>query len=134
MRRRDFLGATAAAAVPVWAAPNLGSRVCLFTDHLAGFSYVEVARMLKDLGVTGPDLTVRKGGLVSPEQAAVQLPKALATFREQGLTIPMITTAITSAGDPYTEVVLQAAAKAGIRYYKLGYNRYADVAKWQETI
>jgi len=134
MRRRDFLGAAAAAAVPAAAAPDMGSRICLFTDHVAGFSNLEVARMLKDLGVTGPDLTVRKGGLVSPAQAATELPKALATYREQGLTIPMITTGITSAGDPDTEVVLEAAAKAGIRYYKLGYNRYADVAKWQETI
>jgi hypothetical protein len=56
LRRRDFL-ILSAAAPAIAAAPNLSSRICLFTDHLAGFSYGEVARMLKDLGVSGPDLT-----------------------------------------------------------------------------
>ena len=71
--------------------------ICLFTDHLGGFSYLEVARMLKELGVAGPDLTVRRGGIVAPEQSPVELPKAAAVLREHGLGIPMITTAITAA-------------------------------------
>ncbi|MEX2260938.1 MAG: TIM barrel protein [Bryobacteraceae bacterium] len=133
MRRRDFLAL--AAATPAAAAPlDLSSRVCLFTDHLAGFSYDEVARMLKDLGVSGPDLTVRRGGLVRPDQVASELPKAQAAFAERGLSIPMITTEITSASDANALPVLEAAAKAKIPHYKLGYTRYTDLSRWRETI
>lgn len=110
------------------------SQICLFTDHLGGFSYLEVARMLKDLGVAGPDLTVRRGGIVPPEQAATELPKALATLQEHGLSIPMITTGITSAADPGARTLLETAAKIGIRNYKLGYYRYEDLARYRETI
>src|SRR5438105_8874820 len=81
MDRRQFLaGGLAFASGSAAAAPSLASRVCLFTDHLAGFSYEEVARMLKQLGVAGPDLTVRRGGLVDPDKVTEELPKAMAAF------------------------------------------------------
>lgn len=124
----------AAAAAPAESGGSLGSRVCLFTDHLAGFSYEEVARMLKDLGVSGPDLTVRRGGLVAPERAAEELTKAVAAFRERSLSVPMITTTITSAQDPLARGVMEAASKLGIRYYKLGYFAYKEMSRWRETI
>jgi sugar phosphate isomerase/epimerase len=90
--------------------------------------------MLKDLGVSGPDLTVRPGGLVPPERAAEELPKAVAAFRQQSLAVPMITTAVLSAQDPVSRGVLQVAAQAGIRYYKPGYFRYDDLARYDHTI
>ena len=133
MRRREFL-ALAAATPAAAAVPDLSSRICLFTDHLAGFSYEEVARMLKDLGVTGPDLTVRRRGLVAPEKVAAELPKAQAAFAKHNLSIPMITTEITSVSDPDALAVLETAAKSKITYYKLGYSRYGDLARWRETI
>ncbi len=132
LSRRTMLTMAAGAAV---AAPaDLSSRVCLFTDHLAAFSYQEVGRMLKELGVTGPDLTVRKGGLVQPASVATDLPRAVQTFKEFSLTVPMMTTAITSAEDPLARDVLETAAKLGIRYYKPGYFHYKDLAHWRETI
>ncbi len=90
--------------------------------------------MLKDLGVSGPDLTVRRKGLVPPDQVATELPKAHAAFAERGMSIPMITTEITSASDPNAMAVLEAAAKVKIRHYKLGYSRYGDLNHWSETI
>jgi L-ribulose-5-phosphate 3-epimerase len=133
VRRRDFL--VLAAAAPAAAAPtDLSSRICLFTDHLAGFSYEEVARMLKELSVTGPDLTLRRGGLVAPERVAEELPKAHAALAEKGLSIPLITTTIASVSDPNALSVLETAAKLNIRHYKLGYTRYDDLSRWQETI
>lgn len=133
--RRAFVAASAAAAAGSAAdSANLASRVCLFTDHLAGFSYLEVARMLKDLGVSGPDLTVRRGGLVPPDRVAEELPKAVQTFREHSLGVPMITTTVTSAQDPLARSVLETASKLGIRYYKPGYFAYKDLARWRETI
>lgn len=89
--------------------------------------------MLAELKIAGPDLTVRRGGLVPPDRVTEELPKAAAIFRDHGLSIPMITTSITSA-DETARSVLTAASKAGVRYYKLGYFAYKDLARWQETI
>src|SRR5262245_42520657 len=95
MQRRDFLKsvviaagaggtgvravqpAAATAEAPQPAAP-LDQRICLFTDHVDdfGYSYTDVAAMLSPLGIAGPDLTVRSGGLVPPERVADELPKA----------------------------------------------------------
>ena len=38
--------------------------------------------------------------------------------------VPMITTGITCADDPYAEAIFERAADAGVRYLKLGYWRY----------
>lgn len=133
MTRRAFLGS----ALPVVSvAQNMpqAPQVCLFTDHLAGFAYKEVAVMLREIGVIGPDLTVRPGGLVNPQRVTVELPKAAAVFRDHGLTIPMITTAITSAKDPSSRAILSSASKLGIKFYKLGYYDYQDTAKWRESL
>lgn len=136
MTRRDLLGAGAASLLAADAQPaaDLGSRICVFTDHLAGIPYAEVARMFREVGVSGPDLTVRPGGLVLPERVEDDLPRAAAAFREQGLTIPMITTAIRSADDPIGRKVLTTASKLGIRYYRPGYYPYKDLARYRETI
>lgn len=120
-----------AAAAPANA--SLESRICLFTDHLGGFEYREVAKMLAELKVSGPDLTLRGGGLVKPERVNEDLPKAAAIFKDHGLSIPMITTAITTA-DATARSVLSAATRAGIGFYKLGYYHYKDLDRWQETL
>lgn len=136
MQRRDLLriGAGALmAAAPAAAAGSLESRICLFTDHLGGFEYLDVARMLSELKVTGPDLTVRGGGLVKPDRVLEDLPKAARIFKDHGLTIPMITTNVTTA-DAGARTLLSTAAKAGVKYYKVGYYPYKDLDRWKETI
>jgi len=142
MNRRDLLKAAAAAPLfcagpPAAAAPgpNLLERLCLFTDHLddSGYSYEEVARMLKQLGISGPDLTVRSGGLVAPEKVSEDLPRAVKACRDQGLTVPMISTNLRSATDNAAET-LRLAGKLGIRYYKLGYYEYEDASRWPERL
>ena len=135
MTRRDLLGYGAAGLAAAHAqAAALESRICVFTDHLAGFPYPDVARMLREAGVTGPDLTVRPGGLVLPERVEEDLPRAMDAFRKEGLTIPMITTAVRSADDPVGRKVLTTASKLGIGYYRPGYYAYKDLSKYQSTI
>ncbi|MEX2140333.1 MAG: TIM barrel protein [Pirellulales bacterium] len=111
-------------------------RICLFTDHLDdfGYSYSDVAGMLRQLKIDGPDLTVRPGGLVLPERVTEDLPKAVAAFHDEGLNVPMISTGLTSAEDPAAAKTFAAAGKLGIGYFKLGYYRYDDVAKWRAQL
>jgi L-ribulose-5-phosphate 3-epimerase len=134
MDRRHFLALGAGAAASLRAAQDLSSRICIFTDHLGGFDYIDVAKMFRELGVQGPDLTVRRGGLVLPDRVTEDLPRAASVFKDHGLTIPMITTDINSARDPKTRAVLSTAARVGVRYYKLGYFHYADMSKWHDSI
>lgn len=150
MNRRDWLQSAcmlstgALAGQARWASAEdrkpdirpIAERLALFTDHLDdyGYSYVEVAKMLEPLNIAGPDLTVRGGGVVSPERAAEELPKALAAFRDQGMSIPMISTSLTSADDPTARPILSAMAKCGIGYFKLGYLHYHDPAHWEDEI
>lgn len=118
--------------------PNrpLIERIALFTDHLDdfGYSYADVAGMLRPLGIAGPDLTVRSGGLVPPERVADELPKAAAAFRDQGLTIPMISTSLTGAGDAAARPILSTMAQCGIGYFKLGYLHYHDSTNWEADV
>lgn len=152
MQRRDLLiAATASAAVGLLSGSErrsqgeeptqlkikpIGERICLFTDHLddSGFSYAEVASMLAPLKIVGPDLTVRGGGVVPPEKVAEELPKAYAAFRDQGMSIPMLTTNLTSARDPAAEPMVTTMAKLGIGYFKLGYYHYHELRHWEGEI
>lgn len=112
------------------------ARICLFTDLVDdfGYSHGEVARMLKQLEIAGPDLTVRQGGLIQPENAAAELPRMADVCREHGLTIAMLTTGITTAEDPTSQAILKTMSQLGIRFYKLGYYRYRDLANWQPEL
>lgn len=154
MRRRDFLRMGAASVCAGMAAARFGweslagtepnsvaapatlpvrERICLFTDHLDdfGYSYADVASMIEPIGIAGPDLTVRGGGLVAPDRVVDELPKAAAAFRDRGMSIPMITSTLTKAGDPTARPILSTMAKLGIRYYKLGYFHYHDLGQWE---
>jgi len=142
MKRRDFIAtsglgalssvASSRRATPAPAVP-LDQRICVFTDHLdhiPGITYEDIARMFAQLGVAGPDLTVRPGGVIEPERVVQDLPKAARVFADHGLTIPMITTAITSRAD--VGDILVTARKVGIDYYRLGYMRYEDMERWRQ--
>ena len=90
--------------------------------------------MLKELKIAGPDLTVRPGGLVLPEQVAEDLPKAVSAFRDAGLTVPMISTGLRSGSDATASSTLTTAGKLGIRYFKLGYYQYDDATRWRPQL
>lgn len=118
-------------------AQPLADRLCIFTDHLdddGSYSYAEVAKMMKQLGVTGPDLTLRGGGLIDPSRVTEELPKAMAAFKNEGLTIPMVSTNLNSAGDPTAKSLIAALKAAGIHYFKLGYYGYNGVENWEKRL
>ena len=79
---------------------------------------------IADLGFDGVDLTVRPEGHVLPEEAARRLPEAVGILRSKGLTVPMITTSITDAGERNVEDIFKTASECGVKYLKLGYWRY----------
>jgi sugar phosphate isomerase/epimerase len=138
--RREFLSATAlagaAALVPGRAASALASSsplsevpsVSVFTKHLQYLDHRALAETVAEAGFDGIDLPVRAGGHVLPERAGEELPKVVEAALAAGVAVTMITTAITSAGDPHAEAVLATAGRLGIRHYRLGWLPY-DRAK-----
>jgi sugar phosphate isomerase/epimerase len=129
--RRDFIKSVSAAAAASMLpnAAGFKGEICLFSKHLPGMDCARMAQAVKKIGFSGVDLTVRPGGHVSPERAAEDLPKAVAAIRSEGLSVPMITTALTSAQDPTAKPILSTAGKLSIPFFKPGYYRYsfADV-------
>ncbi len=132
LTRRDWMRMTGGAVVAAVAGrPELeaSSRTfCLFSKHLPELAWADVGRAVKDAGFDGVDLTVRANGHVLPEKAADDLPRAIDAIKAHGVSVPMITTELTSAASPLARPLLQAAAKSGVRFFKTGYWRYSSSA------
>lgn len=94
---------------------------CVFSKHLQDYDYRKLGGSLKSIGFEAVDLTVRPGGHVEPEAVKDKLPEAAAILKGEGVSIAMITTAITAIDQPYTRDVLETAAHEGIRFFKFGY-------------
>ncbi len=91
-----------------------------------------MADAAQEAGFRAIDLTVRKGGHVEPANVTKDLAKAAKEIRARGLELPMITTAVQSAGAPETKTILAAMADSGIRYFRWGgwkYHRDRPVAE-----
>ncbi len=99
-------------------------ELCIFSKHMAKLNYRELGNTAKKMGFDGVDLTVRKGGHVLPANAAQDLPKCVTTLRDAGLSVPMITTELTSVNDQSARPILSTAASLKIPLYKFGYWKY----------
>lgn len=95
----------------------------VFTKHFLGLSLEDLARTISDLGGQGADLCVRPGYPVDPENSPRELPRASKIFREQGLSIPLITTPtdFVYPKAPVVEKLFSACQEAGVELVKLGY-------------
>lgn len=111
---------------------SYNSAVCLFSKHLPTLNWTQLAKTVKEIGFDGVDLTVRAAGHVLPERAAEDLPKAVTTIKAEGLSVPMITTGLTSASDPTAKLILSTAGKLGIPFFKPGYYKYQLKSVYQE--
>ncbi len=109
-------------------------KLVMFSKHLAELSIEEAARRAGEIGFEGLDLTVRPGGHIEPAEALVALPRAVERVQALGYDIPMITTGVTSADEPYAEDIFRAASEAGIRDLKLGYWRYEGFGNMRRQI
>jgi L-ribulose-5-phosphate 3-epimerase len=134
LNRREFVLRAGAAAVTIGALdPALSFAaglpmarreepvIAVFSKHLQWLPFADVGPVIAESGFRAVDLTVRPDGHVLPERVEDDLPRAVDTLRRSGLTVPMMTTAITDADDPLTRRVLTTAKKVGITHYRMGY-------------
>src|SRR5689334_6633119 len=85
--------------------------IAVFSKHLQWLPFADVGPVIAESGFRAVDLTVRPDGHVLPDRVEDDLPRAVETLRRAGLTVPMMTTAITDANDPLTRRVLTTAKK-----------------------
>jgi sugar phosphate isomerase/epimerase len=121
-RRSLLAGAAALLARPAGAAPKL--KVAIFSKHLQFVQGAELAQAAANLGFDGVDLAVRKGGHVAPERVRQDLPGLVATIREHGLEVSMVTTDILDTETPFAEDIVRTAAELGIQHYRFGGFKY----------
>jgi sugar phosphate isomerase/epimerase len=134
--RREFIARSAAAAAAVGIlgpralrasdAPPVHAEpvIAVFSKHLQWLPFADVGPVIAESGFRAVDLTVRPGGHVLPERVEDDLPRAVETLRKSGLTVPLITTAITDARDPLSRRVLATAKTLGVTHYRMGYWTY----------
>ena len=99
-------------------------KINVFSKHLHWVGYDEMAKITADVGFDGVDLTVRPNGHVEPANVERDLPKAIEACDKYGVEVKMMTTSITTADDPNTELILKTAGSLGVQVYRLGWHRY----------
>lgn len=109
-------------------------KLVMFSKHLAPLSIEQAATTAGEMGFEGLDLTVRPGGHVDPASVREQLPQACETVRSLGYDVPMITTGIVSADEPYAADIMQTAGECGIKDLKLGYWRYEGFGNMRRQV
>ncbi|MEX2169830.1 MAG: sugar phosphate isomerase/epimerase family protein [Pirellulales bacterium] len=113
-------GSRSAAAAPAQVKPTY----CAFTKPLQKLSFDELAERIAELGFDGIEAPVRPGGHIEPERVEDELPKLVEALASRGLTIPILTSGVTSVDQPHTAKVLTTAAKLGIPLYRMAYYKY----------
>ena len=99
-------------------------KISGFTKELQSLDYNETAEAVKKMGWDAIECPVRPGGHVLPEKVEEDLPKMVEALSNRNLTLDIMATDIHNPSETFTERVLQAASKLGIKYYRLGWWNY----------
>ena len=136
MHRRTWLQTTAAlwggmslglAAKESTAASGKKPEVSLFTKHLVGLPFPQLAELVATMGFDGVEAPVRPAGHVEPSRVTEDLPKLVEAFKAQGLKITMLTSGINSvSAKTNTEQVLRTAKALGIERYRMNWYTYDE--------
>lgn len=96
--------------------------IAVFAKHLQAWPLEACCQRVREAGFDGLDLTVRPGGYVEPgDGLANRLADAVRVVRASGLSVPLITTGLTTPDDPAAATTIAAAGDLGIPEIKLHY-------------
>lgn len=109
-------------------------KIHIFSKHLQFLNYHDMAEAVAEMGFDGIDLTVRSEGHVLPQNVESDLPKATEAMRKVGLTPLLMTTEVQDANNNTDKVVLEVAAKLGIKYYRMNYFSYPEEKTIPESL
>jgi hypothetical protein len=137
VRRRIALAALGGAALALAQEPGFDQRLtpeeiakrrkdrvrpllCVYSGCFAKLPVDLLPETVSGMGFEGVDLTVMPGGHVDPSKYMVQMDRAFQMFQDASLEVPMISTAYTSASQPFAYAVFYVSAQFGARFCKLG--------------
>lgn len=130
LSRREFIGRSVVAAYACTRGAFRALAADQSTPPIVVFSKVyqelkldfdQAAALTAEAGLQGVDCPARPGGEVLPERIEQDLPRYVDALRRHGLTMPLLTTAITSPASPHTEAILRTAKKLGVQCYRIGF-------------
>jgi sugar phosphate isomerase/epimerase len=110
-------------------------ELIIFTKHFKPLSLKNLMEAIKSAGGDGADLCVREGYPVNPGNVTTKLKETVEIFKNQGLSIPMITTPgdFTDPDNPATEKMLEGCRNAGVTLVKLGYWKMDSKEYWDRV-
>jgi sugar phosphate isomerase/epimerase len=128
--RREFVAAgavaIAGAALPLAAAdaPREANKLIAFTKPFRNLNAARTAELVAEVGWAGVELPVRnKDGQILPAKVDDELPAFVEAFKAKGCEASIVTTEILEV-NASAEKVLRAAARLGIKRYRLGSLQY----------
>ena len=128
--RREFIATTSAAilaqgfAVKSRAAEMDRFKLIGFIKPFQKLSYGQIADLAAEIGWSGIECPVRKGGTIEPAEAEGELPKLVDALKKNGLELSVVASDVDDANDPLTRSVLRSASALGIKYYRLKHYYY----------
>lgn len=128
--RRSFLALTSCALAGCASrAPRttMGAKATyhLFSRSFTAMGYDRLASCAAEAGFDGVEWTVRPTrGHIVPEAAKVELPKAAAAARRQGLSNVMLVTGFERPDEPHCAEVFHVAADCGFTKIRVGHQFY----------
>jgi sugar phosphate isomerase/epimerase len=104
-------------------------EIAMFTKSLEKLSFDELAAAITPLGVAGLEAPLRKGGHIEPAQMVDRLPAFVEALTKKNLSVLIMASSINQVDkEGLAEKQLRAAAKAGIKKYRLQHLKY-DLSK-----
>lgn len=103
---------------------SVQNTICVFTKPFNSLSFDELAEKIAEIGYSGIEAPIRKGGHIDPTNVADELPKLVEALSKRNLEITVMTSDVNDARDPLTERVLRTAATLGIKRYRMKYVLY----------
>src|SRR5687767_5852013 len=130
LNRREFISTAVTAAAAYGLRTNSrtaeANRLELigFIKPFQKLPYVQIADIAAEIGWSGIECPVRKGGTIEPAKAQGELPKLVEALQKNGLALTVVASDVEDAKDPLTRTVLRTASELGIRHYRLKHYYY----------
>ena len=111
-------------------------EIILNSKFFAELSPAQLGEKTKSFGYDGVDVCVRPGHPVHFGNVATALPEAVAVWRDQGVSCPMVSAPVDFT-DPHSadaQALYAACAAAGVPMAKTGYWRFSDGDDYWEVL
>ena len=122
--------------MPSWAFEKESDElsVHIFSKHVQFLDFKQVGELTAELGFQGVDLTVRKGGHVTPENVKIELPNAVSAIKKAGANCILMSTDIKDSSSILDQEVIKTASEEGVQMYRSSWFPYSKTGNLEEEL